>query len=233
MKKNSLILSIMFFTSCVFAEKKEFTSFEIKDEKAHLLGLIKCIEFGPTEVPGVVESGHENGQYLSAKEYWALRKKNTMAIMQNMHNNYNVCSQDKGLMLQFLADQKKQEQAELRSFGYSLKSNHLGVFYAQGQDKQPMLGIIDEHGEVKLSKHGRIDPGAAMLIPLPSRVIALDVNCNDVSNEEIGYVAVKMLQNGSDAEINNDRFAMKLTNVTNDKFENKTIDLSMFFPRNS
>lgn len=230
MKKYNYIQLFLFASmNYVAMAKQDFTNFEVKDEKKHLFGLVKCIEYGSTEVSGVVDSDYENWQNLSVQTYLNLRNRRNMVIMRNQRENYNICSRNSALLQQFLSERKNEEQRELHRFGYQLRSNELNIF-PKGENEKPLVGLINqETGNVEEKQKASIGSGESALFPLPCIIIALDVKDNKVSNVELGYVASKMLQAGVNKEIVNDRYAMKMTILDKEQFEGKAIDLSSFF----
>lgn len=229
-KYGYIVLALCAFANYVAIAKQEFTSFEIKDEKKHLVGLVKCIEYGPTAVSGVVDSDYENWQNLSMQTYLFLRDRNNIMIMRNPRDNYNICSRNSVLLEEFLSARKQEEQQGLHRFGYQLRSNGLNIFPKDENEKPLLSWINQETGEVIEKKQkASISCGGFVEVTLPCVVVSVVVNDVNVSNIELGYVVTKMLQSGANKEVVNDRYAIKMTVLEKEQFDGKRGNISSFF----
>lgn len=181
------ILSL-FVNSVIFA-KMEYTSFEIKRINKKLPNFVKCIEYGATEIPGLVESDAVKSDYedwLNSSRLAAISMKKKLFSNTPLEQySFNLCSRNSALLHSLLSVDKKNEQEKLSKIGDLLRLNG-SVVFSDGQDQ-----------DLSLKKE--------------TVVISVEIKDSRVSSQELGYVASMMSKLQESREFVNDRYVMKMT----------------------
>lgn len=201
----------------VIAEPQKFSNFEIKGRQDYLAGLVKCIEFGPSEIPGLVDSKGKVWDKLSVQDYWELINKAVVITTKGERDNYTICSRNAALLQEFLYENKIKEQEMLHEIGYFLRSNEFNIF-PKSEDSVSFFNLINqETGAFEKPEKAPSNRGFGAT-SLPCIILGVKVYDANVSNAEIGYVAYKMLQAGKDCEIVNDRYRLELRTLSSEQF---------------
>lgn len=199
---------------------KEFSNFEVKNEARYLGSFIKCMEYGPTEVPGLIQLPEAKTPDLLLRA-----KKNAPLIFRRQNkNNYNICSRNFASLNEFIASLKENESKELCQLGYQLKSYSLNVFPKDNCQDLSISIINKETGSVEKKEKVAVDLGESIGLPEQCIVLVVDVNDKSVSNAELGYVASKILAAEKNTEFVSLRYRIKAT-VLN-KQETESISMS-------
>lgn len=191
---------------------QEFTYFEQKGKQEYLAGFVKCTKYGATQVPGL-QNHSESATLgdLSLEDYWYLKRRKKLIVKVGLSGDYDICSRNDELVKRYVSGIKKLEQQHLYKFGHQLRANTLNIFPKNSQQEVSVSLLNQETGSFEKAQRASLERGGSMGISLPAIVLGVEIYDQNVSNEELGYVGSKMLQDPKDHEVVTQRYAIKMT----------------------
>lgn len=243
--KKMFIVGLLALNLSIYSDsisESGFERFEKKESGSRYAGRVFWTKIGYEKIPGLdvdeldekLTFGEKTFNFLNKEKFFLkCLKHRSMFVLYNegteREDKIILCGGSFDQVQALKNEQMQPNRDRFKALGWQLRSNSINLFPMNEEEKRVEIAQINENNEIEKQHKGIIAPNEAFAISLPCKIIVVDLDeKSSVSNEELGFIAAKLLARDSDFQYDGVGYSMKLTVLTVEEYASKPIDASLF-----